>query len=136
MKQGVMEEIKRIFKPEFLNRIDETIVFHQLDKEDMKKILEIMLRSIEQRGAQHLNIRFKINEDAKEYIVEKAYDKAYGARPLKRTLQNLLEDKLAEYILDGKIKEDSVVEVATEGIGEDRHIILNVEKELKEEPVV
>lgn len=136
MKQGVMEEIKRIFKPEFLNRIDETIVFHQLDKEDMKKILDIMLKSIEERGAQQLNIKFKISEDAKEYIVDKAYDKAYGARPLKRTLQNLLEDKLAEDILDGKIKEDSVVEVVTEGSDENRHIVLNIEKEIKEETMV
>ena len=136
MKKGVMEEIKRIFKPEFLNRIDETIVFHQLDKEDMKKILDIMLKSIEERGAQQLNIKFKISEDAKEYIVDKAYDKAYGARPLKRTLQNLLEDKLAEDILDGKIKEDSVVEVVTEGSDENRHIVLNIEKEIKEETMV
>ena len=105
MKAKVFEELKQMFKPEFLNRIDETVVFHQLSKEDMQDIINILLKELTQRTNEQMDIRIELSKKAKEYIIDKAYDKKYGARPLKRTLQNLLEDKLAEYILDGKIKE-------------------------------
>ena len=104
MKSKVFEELKQMFKPEFLNRIDETIVFHQLSKENMKDILDILLKELSKRLNEQMNISLKLSARVKDYIIDKSYDKKYGARPLKRTIQNLLEDKLAEYILDDKIK--------------------------------
>ena len=96
MKGRVMEEVKRLFKPEFLNRIDEIIVFHQLTKEHMKGIADIMLRGIEKRSKEQLGITLTVNEAAKDLLIDKGYDDKYGARPLRRTIQSLLEDKMAE----------------------------------------
>ena len=104
MKSKVFEELKQMFKPEFLNRIDETIVFHQLSKENMKDILDILLKELSKRLNEQMNMSLELSARVKDYIIDKSYDKKYGARPLKRTIQNLLEDKLAEYILDDKIK--------------------------------
>ena len=104
MKSKVFEELKQMFKPEFLNRIDEIIVFHQLSKENMKDILDILLKELGKRLNEQMNISLELSARVKDYIIDKSYDKKYGARPLKRTIQNLLEDKLAEYILDDKIK--------------------------------
>ena len=87
MKASVMEEVKRIFKPELLNRIDETIVFRALNKDDMKKIIGIMVRDLQKRCKEQLQIDLVVREAAKEFIVEKAYDRKYGARPLRRKLQ-------------------------------------------------
>lgn len=109
MKEGVLEELHRLFKPEFLNRIDETIVFHQLTKENMHEILEILLKDINKRITEQMGMRLELSEKAKDFLIDKGYDKKYGARPLKRTLQNYLEDKLAESILDGKIKNKDAV---------------------------
>ena len=109
MKEGVLEELRRLFKPEFLNRIDETIVFHQLTKENMHEILEILLKDINKRITEQMGMRLELSEKAKDFLIDKGYDKKYGARPLKRTLQNYLEDKLAESILDGKIKNKDAV---------------------------
>ena len=114
MKGRVMEEVKRLFKPEFLNRIDETIVFHQLTKEHMKGIADIMLRGIEKRSKEQLGITLTVNEAAKDLLIDKGYDDKYGARPLRRTIQSLLEDKMAEEILDGKLKKGVNVEVDCE----------------------
>lgn len=114
MKGRVMEEIKRLFKPEFLNRIDEIIVFHQLTKEHMKGIADIMLRGIEKRSKEQLGITLTVNEAAKDLLIDKGYDDKYGARPLRRTIQSLLEDKMAEEILDGKLKKGVNVEVDCE----------------------
>ena len=114
MKGRVMEEVKRLFKPEFLNRIDEIIVFHQLNKEHMKGIVEIMLRSIVKRAKDQLGITLTVNEAAKDLLIDKGYDDKYGARPLRRTIQSLLEDKMAEEILDGKLKKGVNVEVDCE----------------------
>ena len=111
MKGRVMEEVKRLFKPEFLNRIDEIIVFHQLTKEHMKGIADIMLRGIEKRSKEQLGITLTVNEAAKDLLIDKGYDDKYGARPLRRTIQSLLEDKMAEEILDGKLKKGVNVEV-------------------------
>ncbi|MBQ4564419.1 MAG: ATP-dependent Clp protease ATP-binding subunit [Lachnospiraceae bacterium] len=104
MKNGVMEEVKRMFKPEFLNRIDETIVFHALNKEQMKDIVDIMMNNLSKRTKAQMDITLTAGDSAKTLLIEKGYDKKYGARPLRRTIQNLVEDKLAEEILNGHVK--------------------------------
>ncbi len=111
MKSGVMEEVKRIFKPEFLNRIDETIVFHALEKEDMKKIVTLMTKVLVERCRTQMGIELVIRDSVKKYIVEKAYDPKYGARPLRRMIQNKLEDGLAEELLAGHIHAGGQVEI-------------------------
>ena len=114
MKTGVMDEVKRLFKPEFLNRIDEIIVFHPLTKDHMKEIVSILLRSVSKRTSQQMSITLEAGDDVKEYLIEKGYDEKYGARPLKRTIQNLIEDKLAEEVLEGKVKEGDAVTISVE----------------------
>lgn len=111
MKNGVMEEVKRIFRPEFLNRIDETIVFHSLTKKDMKQIVTLLSKSLVDRCKEQLDIELHIRDSVKAYLVEKAYDPKYGARPLRRMIQNKIEDTLAEEILAGKVKRGDQVEV-------------------------
>ncbi len=111
MKDRVMDEVKKIFKPEFINRIDELIVFHPLNKENMKAIVSIMLGTITRRTLQQMGITLHVTEDGREYLIEKGYDPKYGARPLRRTIQSLVEDRLAEQILDGAVKEGDDVEV-------------------------
>ena len=113
MKNGVMEEVKRIFKPEFLNRIDETIVFRTLNKEDMKKIVTLLAKELEKRCSEQLDIKLTIKEGAKALIVEKAYDKKYGARPLKRKIQEEIEDRLSEAIIEGKVRASDEVVIST-----------------------
>jgi ATP-dependent Clp protease ATP-binding subunit ClpC len=104
MKNSVMEEVHRIFKPEFLNRIDEILVFHSLGKEEMKKIVSLQLKSLIKRCKEQLQIELTVRDSVKKEIVEKAFDVKYGARPLKRMIQNKIEDPMAEEILSGKIK--------------------------------
>ena len=103
MKNGVMEEVQRIFKPEFLNRIDETIVFRALNKDDMKQIVGLMTKELAKRCETQLGITLVVRDAAKQYIVDKAYDPKYGARPLRRKIQDEIEDPLAEKILAGEI---------------------------------
>lgn len=110
MKQNVMDEVKMIFRPEFLNRIDETIVFHALDKTHMKKIVTLLCRDFTKRLADQLDIHLTLRESAKNLIVEKGTDAKYGARPLRRALQTELEDKLADAILNGEVKSGDHVE--------------------------
>ena len=124
MKERVMEEVKRMFKPEFLNRIDEIIVFHQLSQDHMKEIVDIMLKSICRRTLTQMNLKLTVDDSAKAFLVEKGYDEKYGARPLRRAIQNLLEDKLAEAVLDGKIKAGDEVTVTK---GEDSLKFLSAE---------
>ena len=112
MKNNVMEEVKRLFRPEFLNRIDETIVFHSLNEEHMKKIVGLMCRELSERVNRQMNIKLTIRDSVKKLIVEKGTDKKYGARPLRRAIQNELEDKLAEAILDGDVKAGTEVIVS------------------------
>ncbi len=112
MKDRVMEEVKRLFKPEFLNRIDDIIVFHQLNKEHMDQIARIMLDVILKRTKEQMDIRLTVDEEARKVLIDKGYDEKYGARPLRRTIQNMLEDKLAEEILDGKVKKGDLVQVS------------------------
>ena len=104
MKNNVMEEIKRMFKPEFLNRIDDIIVFRVLSKEDVKGIAALMLKELKNRLAKQMDITLTYGDTVKNFIFEKGYDKKYGARPLKRAIQNNIEDSLAEEILSGKIQ--------------------------------
>ena len=111
MKSLVMEDVSRIFKPEFLNRIDETIVFRMLNKDDMKQIVTILSKTLIERCRMQMDIRLMITEPAKTYIVEKAYDPKYGARPLRRMIQSKIEDQLAEEILAGKVKKGDTVRV-------------------------
>ena len=104
MKNNVMEEVKRMFKPEFLNRIDDIIVFRALSKEDVKGIAALMLKELKNRLAKQMDITLTYGDTVKNFIFEKGYDKKYGARPLKRAIQNNIEDSLAEEILSGKIQ--------------------------------
>ena len=115
MKSGVMDEVRRMFKPEFLNRIDETIVFHALTKEHMGKIVDIMLKTVSDRIHSQMEIRLEVDEAAKTFLINKGYDEKYGARPLRRTLQSEIEDRLAEEILDGHIQKGDTVFVTSEG---------------------
>lgn len=109
MKKGVLEELKQIFKPEFLNRIDNIVVFRSLQKEDMKEISAIMLKDVMKRAEQQLDIKLQITSAAKTYLIEESYDKKFGARPLRRKIQTLIEDRLAEEILDGAVKKGDTV---------------------------
>lgn len=104
MKNNVMEEVKRMFKPEFLNRIDDIIVFRALSKEDVKGIAALMLKELKNRLAKQMDITLTYGDTVKNFIFEKGYDKKYGARPLKRAIQNYIEDALAEEILSGKLQ--------------------------------
>ena len=109
MKSNVMKEIKLLFRPEFLNRIDEILVFHPLGKEEMKKIVSLMCNELIKRAKEQLNIKLTIRDSVKKHIVETGTDQKYGARPLRRALQNQLEDRLAEALLNGDVKRDSEV---------------------------
>ena len=111
MKAKVMEDVKQSFKPEFLNRIDEIIVFHPLYKEDMKAILDIMLRSVTSRVMENMELKLKVTDEAQDYLIDKGFDEKYGARPLRRALQTYLEDSMAEEILEGRIERGDSVTV-------------------------
>ncbi|MCI8578036.1 MAG: ATP-dependent Clp protease ATP-binding subunit [Lachnospiraceae bacterium] len=111
MKDRVMEEVKRLFKPEFLNRIDEIMVFHPLNQENMKEIVSIMLGAIMKRTARQMDLRLDVTDAARAFLVEKGYDEKYGARPLRRAIQTHLEDRLAEEILEGHVKSGGRVTV-------------------------
>lgn len=109
MKGSVMEEVKRIFRPEFLNRIDEIIVFHALNKEHIRSIAGILLNGFAKRCKEQMDITLKVQNTAKDIIAEAGFDQKYGARPLKRAIQNKIEDVLAEEILEGKVKSGDTV---------------------------
>lgn len=113
MKSNVMDELKRTFKPEFLNRIDDIIVFHALSEANVKDITGLMLKELKNRVQTQMDIELKFTDHAKKYIFEKGYDKKYGARPLKRAIQTYVEDELAEAILRGDVKKGDTVTVST-----------------------
>ena len=117
IKKDVLAELKREFKPEFINRIDEIIVFHKLKKEEMKQIVDIMLKEVKKR-MEAQNIKIEIEDDVKDKIIEKGSNTNYGARPLKRTIQNMLENRIAEYILNGKVKGGETVKIGINKEGE------------------
>jgi len=111
MKEGVMDEVKKIFKPEFINRIDEIIVFHSLTKDNIKQIVGIMIKTIGKRSKSQMNIALETNESVVAHLAEVGFDPKYGARPLRRAIQTNIEDKLAEAILAGTIKEGDTVRI-------------------------
>ena len=111
MKDRVMEEVKRLFRPEFLNRIDDIIVFHPLNMENIREIAGIMTASIARRTKEQMNITLTVDSSARDYLAEKGYDEKYGARPLRRTIQTMIEDRLAEEILSGSFKSGDTVAV-------------------------
>jgi ATP-dependent Clp protease ATP-binding subunit ClpC len=111
MKRNVMGEIKKIFKPEFLNRIDDIIVFHTLEKEEIRKIAQILIDDVKNRVKSNMNIKLKVTDEALDKISDEGYDIVYGARPLKRAIQNKIEDLLAESILMGNFEAGSSITV-------------------------
>jgi len=113
----VLQELKKEFKPEFINRIDELIVFHKLTKDEIKCIADIMLKQIEKRLKEQ-GLEIKIDEKAKDLIVEKGTDENYGARPLRRAIQTMIEDKIAEEIIEGNLKrkEKAIITAKDENI--------------------
>lgn len=110
MKEGIMEELKKTFRPEFLNRVDETIVFHQLEEDHIIKIVDLMLAELSKR-VEDLQISLEVTDQAKQLIAKEGFDPMYGARPLRRAIQNMIEDRLSEEMLSGKVKEGDTVMV-------------------------
>ena len=111
MKSSVMQEVRRIFKPEFLNRIDEMIVFHALTKDEIYQITGLLLGELQKRAREQLEITLKISPAVRKHISEKGFDEKYGARPLRRAVQNQIEDVLAEEILSGRVHRGDTVHV-------------------------
>ncbi|UCD05955.1 MAG: ATP-dependent Clp protease ATP-binding subunit [candidate division WOR-3 bacterium] len=114
MKVRLMEEVKKLFSPEFLNRIDEIIVFKKLNKDDMKQIIEILIQEVEER-LHEKNMKLELDETSKELLVETGFDAEFGARPLKRVIRKLIEDPLSEEILKGNIKEGKRIKLVRSG---------------------
>ncbi|MBN1353606.1 MAG: ATP-dependent Clp protease ATP-binding subunit [Candidatus Omnitrophica bacterium] len=110
MKLRLLEEVKRVFKPEFLNRVDDIIVFRSLTKEDLQKIVDIEIEEVQKRLAEQ-KITFELSPEAREFLIDKGFDKIFGARPLKRTIQRFLEDPLAEELIAGKLKDGGDMKV-------------------------
>ena len=106
--------MKKTFKPEFINRVDDIIVFRALTKEDLEHIVEIEVRDVESRLKEQ-NIKIELTKEAEDFLIEKGFDKSFGARPLKRTIQRFLEDPLAEEIIRGTYKKGGTVKVAVKG---------------------
>ena len=110
MQKRILNELTRTFRPEFLNRIDETIVFHNLTEAELKQIIDLMLREVRDRLAEQ-GIKLEVTEAAKEYLLKEGYDPAYGARPLRRAIQRLIENALSEELLRGKYQAGDLVRV-------------------------
>ena len=111
IRDRVREELKRYFKPEFLNRIDETIVFHELTLDEVKEIVDLMLDRVHEQ-LKNSDLEVVLSDEAKEYLATEGYDKEFGARPLRRSIQRLLEDPLSEELLMGKYKAGSTIVVS------------------------
>jgi ATP-dependent Clp protease ATP-binding subunit ClpC len=110
MKTRIMGELKKVFRPELLNRIDEVIVFHKLAKEEIKQVVDMMLKRLREQMAVH-DTTIELTEDAKELLVEKGYDPTMGARPLRRAIQRFIEDPLADFVLGRSLTPGSVIRV-------------------------
>jgi len=115
MKGSVMEEVRRLFKPEFLNRIDDIIVFHALSREEIRAIVDLLLRDLTARAAEQMEITLKVRSSVRERIAEHGFDEKYGARPLRRAIQNEIEDALAEELLSGRAGRGDTVIVTMRG---------------------
>jgi len=126
MKERIQDELRREFRPEFLNRIDDTVIFRSLSKEDIKQIVDVMLGDLRKR-IQAKKLILELDEKAKDVLSDKGYDPHHGARPLRRTIQELIEDPMADMLLSNQIKENEIVEAT----GLDGKITFNVKKEKK-----
>ncbi|NLI89240.1 MAG: ATP-dependent Clp protease ATP-binding subunit [Epulopiscium sp.] len=124
MEKNVMDEVKKVFRPEFINRIDEIIVFHALTQEHIEEIATIMVDTLIKRISKHTGINVEMTDEAIKWLAEKGYDKAYGARPLRRTIQSEIEDYMSEKILDGEIKEGDSISVGLK----DNELVFNTNK--------
>jgi ATP-dependent Clp protease ATP-binding subunit ClpC len=110
IRTSALSEMKRLFNPEFINRVDETVVFHSLNRDHLRDILELMVREVQQQLSEQ-NITLEITTAARTFLIEEGYDEKYGARPLRRTLQRLVEDPLSIDILKGRFKQGSTIVV-------------------------
>ena len=119
-KKEVMEALKRELRPEFINRIDEIIVFHKLTDKEIDKIIDIMLKEVEER-LKAQKIKIEILPEVKKLIASKGIDKNFGARPLRRTIQSVLEDRLAEEILDGNLQKNKLAKI---GVKDEKRVVL------------
>ncbi|HMJ37290.1 MAG TPA: NDP-hexose 4-ketoreductase, partial [Baekduia sp.] len=125
MKLRVMGELKKVFRPEFLNRIDDVIVFHKLQKDEIKTIVELLLRRIRASLAER-ELQLELTDDAKDLLVEKGWDPAMGARPLRRAIQRYIEDPLADFVLRAELMPGGTVMVGKAAEGEDPEVTLEV----------
>jgi ATP-dependent Clp protease ATP-binding subunit ClpC len=110
MKERLLEEVKRTFKPEFLNRIDDVIVFRPLGRDDLYRIIEIEIQHVQERLVDQ-KVSFELDQSAKDFLIEKGFDLVFGARPLKRTIQRYVEDPLAEEIIAARVKAGSHIKI-------------------------
>jgi ATP-dependent Clp protease ATP-binding subunit ClpC len=117
MKTRIMGELKKVFRPEFLNRIDDVVVFHQLEKDEVKTIVELLLRRIRESLAER-GLQLELAEDAKDLLVEKGWDPSMGARPLRRAIQRYIEDPLADFVLRAELPAGATVMVERAPDGE------------------
>jgi ATP-dependent Clp protease ATP-binding subunit ClpC len=136
MKNRIMGELKKVFRPEFLNRIDEVIVFHKLAKDEIKEIVELLLRRIRESMAER-ELQLELSEPAKDLLVEKGWDPAMGARPLRRAIQRYIEDPLADFVLRSQVPSGStvLVEPGQEGTEENDVKLSVIEPAPKPTPV-
>ncbi|MBL8117014.1 MAG: ATP-dependent Clp protease ATP-binding subunit, partial [Anaerolineae bacterium] len=132
MKKGVMDQLRRTFRPEFLNRVDASIIFRALTREEIKQIVDLEIKKVSERLIEHA-ISLDVTEAAREWLAVKGYDPDFGARPLRRLIQNEVEDAMSDGILGGKFKLGSEIRV---NVGEDGELLLEpVEEAAPEEPV-
>jgi len=115
LKDSIMVELKRVFNPEFLNRIDDIIIFHPLDMEHIVEIVDLFLKKLNAHLLDERGLTLEMDDDVKQWLVKEGFDPAYGARPLKRTMEKYIEDPLSEEILRGKFRDGGVVVVKREG---------------------
>src|SRR3712207_5367513 len=127
MKTNIMGELKKLFRPEFLNRIDDVIVFHKLTKEEIREIVDLLLKRIREAMAER-ELSLNLSDDAKDLLVEKGWDPAMGARPLRRAIQRYIEDPLSDAVLRAQGAEGSTIEVDRKdgGEGEDPEVAIEI----------
>jgi ATP-dependent Clp protease ATP-binding subunit ClpC len=135
MKNRIMGELKKAFRPEFLNRIDDVIVFHKLQREEIKQIVELLLLRIRETMAER-ELQLELTDPAKEMLVEKGWDPAMGARPLRRAIQRYIEDPLADFVLREQVVPGATVVVNPSGEGEDGEVKLTIVKPKKQKTPV
>jgi ATP-dependent Clp protease ATP-binding subunit ClpC len=118
MKDRVMSELKKVFRPELLNRIDEVIVFHKLTKEEIFRIVDLLMKRLREQMGTH-EVAIELTDEAKDLLVEKGYDPSMGARPLRRAIQRFIEDPLADFVLGRELEPGSTILVGRKGHVED-----------------